>query len=321
MPVCWYADNAMIWRVYVCAVNNLFVSKLYGPEIPFLIDDFAMWTMPYVWILSNLWYWPFYNSVGLTCFFAICLGFWITVNGYRVWWNYQNKKRGLWEPTKALYRYLRTEYRRHLAPDLYEMEAREGEEEDEEEEAAPAVGAVAAPGAAQPAAATAGTDSTGTSSTTASSSEAGASTTAAQLSPDSVAIPISNLMMLASAGSSVDSSATTSETARLLPSSTDTTHSGAIHSSTMQGIGVASDDYNEEHMHADQIAQTHAPMDIVENYGVVSSSSSASSAVDASSALAAEGDEQAESYGMVLTPSDRNAEEKKDNPFDDLPLQ
>lgn len=62
----WYVWYCFLFVVGALAefafVNNLVVSKRYGTEFPFLVDDFAMWTAPYTWIVVNLWYWPIYDS-------------------------------------------------------------------------------------------------------------------------------------------------------------------------------------------------------------------------------------------------------------------
>jgi hypothetical protein len=101
----WYVWYCFLFVVSALGeyawVNNLMVSKKYGAEFPFLVDDFAMWTAPYTWIIVNLWYWPLYNSAAVHVILAMVWATWIAMNLYRVfWWNRANGKRGLWEPTK-----------------------------------------------------------------------------------------------------------------------------------------------------------------------------------------------------------------------------
>lgn len=101
----WYVWYCFLFVVVslgeYAAVNNLNVTKRYGPAVPYLIDDFCLWVAPFTWVITNVWYWPFYNSVGLTLFLVMVWSAWVLVNIYRVHWNYHNNKRGLWEPTKA----------------------------------------------------------------------------------------------------------------------------------------------------------------------------------------------------------------------------
>ena len=99
------------WYVWCCfmfvvlalgeyaAVNNMVVSKRFDAAVPFLVDDFAMWTMPVTWIVFNVCYWPIYNAVGLTIFLVMAWSAWMLLNVYRVRWNHVNNKRGLWAPT------------------------------------------------------------------------------------------------------------------------------------------------------------------------------------------------------------------------------
>jgi hypothetical protein len=106
----WYVWYCFLFVVSALGeyayVNNLIVSKKYGLAYPYLIDDFAMWTAPYTWILLNLYYWPLYDSVGVHVFLAMVWATWIAMNMYRVfWWNRQNEKRGMWAPTKQYVRY------------------------------------------------------------------------------------------------------------------------------------------------------------------------------------------------------------------------
>ena len=110
------------WYVWVCflfvvvalaeyaAVNNLVVSKRFGLNIPFLVDDFFMWTMPYTWLVFNVCYWPLYNAVGLTIAIVTVWSGWMLLNAYRVHWNHLNNKRGLWAPTVACCRYAKKEW-------------------------------------------------------------------------------------------------------------------------------------------------------------------------------------------------------------------
>lgn len=77
------------------------MTKKYGAEFPYLVDDFSMWTAPFTWIIINLWYWPLYEAVAVHVVLAMVWSSWIAINLYRVfWWNRQNGKRGLWAPTK-----------------------------------------------------------------------------------------------------------------------------------------------------------------------------------------------------------------------------
>lgn len=101
----WYVWYCFLFVVSALGeyaiVNNMTVSKKYGPEMPFLIDDFALWTAPFTWIVLNLWYWPLYNSVGVQVFLAILWSSWIGANFYRVFfWNRHQGTRGMWVPLK-----------------------------------------------------------------------------------------------------------------------------------------------------------------------------------------------------------------------------
>lgn len=148
----WYVWYCFVYTVGALAeyavVNNLIVTKRWGIELPYLVDDFFMWTMPFVWSMTNLWYWPFYNAVGLTVFLATCVGLWLAANAYRVWWNFLNKKRGMWAPLVVYIGYIRRVVCRkdHALEDLqkYEHDIEQREKEEKEAQEAADVAAEAA---------------------------------------------------------------------------------------------------------------------------------------------------------------------------------
>jgi len=131
----WYVWCCFVFVVLAlgeyAAVNNLIVSKRFGPALPYLVDDFAMWTMPQSWIIFNLCYWPLYNSVGLTLVLVVLWSAWMLLNVFRIRWNHVNGKRGLWEPTKHAYRFLRHEWNR--APVLSDLHSFENISDDEDD--------------------------------------------------------------------------------------------------------------------------------------------------------------------------------------------
>lgn len=132
------------WYVWVCflfvvvalaeyaAVNNLVVSKRFGLNIPFLVDDFFMWTMPYTWLVFNICYWPLYNAVGLTVAIVTVWAGWMLLNAYRVHWNHLNNKRGLWAPTVACCRAAKKEWNKK--PQLQRLRTWESDDEGEDGE-------------------------------------------------------------------------------------------------------------------------------------------------------------------------------------------
>ena len=89
------------------AVNHLLVSKSFPPLVARLVDDFFQWTVPVVWCLSNLIFWPILPSPYLDAFFAVVLVAYIAANAFRILWCFRQQKEGMLAPLSALYRHLK----------------------------------------------------------------------------------------------------------------------------------------------------------------------------------------------------------------------
>ena len=105
----WYVWKCFLFVIAAVAefafVNHLLVSKSYPPLVARLVDDFFQWTVPVVWGLSNLIYWPILPSSALDAFFGVLLVAYIALNAYRIAWCYRHDKLGMVQPVKALYRW------------------------------------------------------------------------------------------------------------------------------------------------------------------------------------------------------------------------
>ena len=103
----WYVWKCFLFVIAAVAefavVNHLLVSKTYPPMVARLVDDFFQWTVPVVWCLSNLIYWPILPGTALNALFGVVMGGYIGLNAYRIWWCYKHEKEGMVAPIKALY--------------------------------------------------------------------------------------------------------------------------------------------------------------------------------------------------------------------------
>jgi hypothetical protein len=108
------------------AVNHLLVSKSFPPLVARLVDDFFQWTVPVVWCLSNLIFWPILPSPYLDAFFAVLMVAYIAANAYRIYWCFRQQKEGMIAPLLALYRYCkqRVEQGERMAREQLEKQQR-----------------------------------------------------------------------------------------------------------------------------------------------------------------------------------------------------
>ena len=107
----WYVWKCFLFVIAAVAefafVNHLLVSKVYPPLIARLVDDFFQWTVPVVWCLSNLIYWPILPSPYLNALFGAVMAAYIAANAYRIYWCYKHQKEGIVTPIKALIQHIR----------------------------------------------------------------------------------------------------------------------------------------------------------------------------------------------------------------------
>ena len=105
----WYVWKCFLFVIAAVAefafVNHLLVSKTYPPLVARLVDDFFQWTVPVVWGLSNLIYWPILPSSAVDALFGVLMVAYIALNAYRIAWCYRHEKEGVVQPVKALYRW------------------------------------------------------------------------------------------------------------------------------------------------------------------------------------------------------------------------
>ena len=103
----WYVWKCFLFVIAAVAefafVNHLLVSKAYPPLVARLVDDFFQWTVPVVWGLSNLIYWPILPSPAVDALFGVLMVAYIAANAYRIAWCYKSQKEGMVQPIKALY--------------------------------------------------------------------------------------------------------------------------------------------------------------------------------------------------------------------------
>ena len=94
----WYVWKCFLFVVFAVAeyafVNNVIVGQYFPERLAFLVDDFCGYTIPILWILSNLLFWPFLDDVG-TGFVAFLEVAWFAFNIIRTWWNWKNEKKGM----------------------------------------------------------------------------------------------------------------------------------------------------------------------------------------------------------------------------------
>ena len=107
----WYVWKCFLFVIAAVAefafVNHLLVSKVYPPLIARLVDDFFQWTVPVVWGLSNLIYWPILPSPYVNAFFGLVMAAYIALNAYRIYWCYKHQKEGVITPIRALFSFIK----------------------------------------------------------------------------------------------------------------------------------------------------------------------------------------------------------------------
>ncbi|MGL1311263.1 hypothetical protein ACSTKO_24960, partial [Vibrio parahaemolyticus] len=79
--------------------------KTYPVDVARLIDDFCGYTFPFVWIFSNLIFWPISSSGALNAFFGLLLILTIVATALRIQWCYKHGKKGVGAPVRHAVRY------------------------------------------------------------------------------------------------------------------------------------------------------------------------------------------------------------------------
>lgn len=92
----WHSFLFVIGAVGEFAVvNNILVRKTFPAALATATDDFCQWSIGLIWVFSNLLFWPpIAPSIAGKVFIVLAMIAWITINVYRVWWNFRHEKKG-----------------------------------------------------------------------------------------------------------------------------------------------------------------------------------------------------------------------------------
>lgn len=92
----WHSFLFVIGAVGEFAVvNNILVRKTFPAALATATDDFCQWSIGLIWVFSNLLFWPpIAPSIAGKVFIVLAMITWITINVYRVWWNFRHEKKG-----------------------------------------------------------------------------------------------------------------------------------------------------------------------------------------------------------------------------------